>query len=313
MGKAGRVILNVTLSVLALYLTASVAAGIVLAKVALQPERRPIGNQAWLLTTAAQSASISVQKVSITASDGSTLQGWYLRPHDFSASSVILLHGMADNREGVMGYAWMFLHHGYAVLMPDSRAHGESGGKIATYGVIERDDVHRWGNWLRSRTPNCEYLFGESMGAAIAIQASPKAPDLCAVAAEVPFETFREIAYDRIAQYIGARESFASIIGWPAVEAGFLYGEFRFGVNLSQADPLQAIETSSVPTLLITGTADTNIPMRHAIALHDAAPNHSDLWVVEGAEHTTAMQTSPREFEHRVIQWFATHQSPITN
>lgn len=312
MGKVRRVLVSATLTLIVIYFAISGAVGILLAKAALRPQRRPLDNS-WLLDEAAQTNSTPIQNVSITASDGSPLKGWYLRPDVFSGSSVILLHGMADNREGVMGYALMFLHHGYAVLMPDSRAHGDSGGTIATYGVVERDDIHRWGNWLRSQTPNCEYLFGESMGAAIAIQASPKAPDLCAIAAEDPFESFREIAYDRIAQFTNIRESFARVVGWPAVEAGLLYGELRFGVNLSQANPLQAIENSRVPTLLITGTADTNIPMRHAIALHDAAPNQTELWVVDGAEHTGAMQTRPHEFEQRIIQWFGTHQSPITN
>jgi hypothetical protein len=42
----------------------------------------------------------------------------------------------------------MFLAHGYIVLAPDSRAHGESGGDIATYGLLEWDDAHRWVSWL---------------------------------------------------------------------------------------------------------------------------------------------------------------------
>jgi uncharacterized protein len=310
MGKAGRAIVGATLTALSLYFTVSVAVGIVLAKAALQPERRPVDDRAWLLTDAAQTASTPAQNVSITASDGPTLQGWYLRPQVFSGSSVILLHGVADNREGVSGYAIMFLRRGYAVLMPDSRAEGQSGGNITTYGALERDDVQQWGYWLRSRTPNCEYLFGESMGAAIAIQASPKTPDLCAVVAEDPFETFREIAYDRISQFTNIREPLARIVGWPAVESGLLYARIRYAVDLAKANPLQAIVTSHVPTLLITGTADSNIPMRHAIALNHAARDHTALWIVDGAGHTGAMETNPREFELKVIQWFDTHQAP---
>jgi hypothetical protein len=38
----------------------------------------------------------------------------------------------------------MVLQQGYRVLLPDSRAHGESGGTLATYGLVERDDIHRW-------------------------------------------------------------------------------------------------------------------------------------------------------------------------
>ena len=313
MGRTRRVIASATLSAFAVYLAVSLAVGVFLAEAALHPARRRVDNPALFLLKAAQQARAAAQNVSIAASDGSVMQGWYLQPQTFSGSSVILLHGVADNREGVSGYALMFMHHGYAVLMPDSRAHGTSGGNAATYGVLERDDIGRWGAWLRPRTSKCEYLFGESMGAAIAIQASANVRDLCAVAAEDPFESFREIAYDRIAQQTGISEKLASTLGEPTVEAGLLYAQIRYGVHLAEANPLQVIDRSHVPMLLITGTADSNIPMRHSIALNRAAQDHTELWVVDGAEHTGAMQASPSEFEQRVIQWFEIHHSPVAN
>lgn len=312
MGRNGRIIVSAIFSVLAVYLALSLAAGIILAEAALHPARRPVDNDLFLFQ-AAHEARAPLQNVSIAAFDGAILRGWYLRPQIFGGSSVILLHGVADNREGVAGYAWMFMRHGYAVLMPDSRAQGASGGNVATYGVLERNDIDRWAEWLHPRTSSCEYLFGESMGAAIAVQASTQAPDLCAVVAEDPFESFREIAYDRISQLTNINEPLARTLGAPAVEAGLLYVQIRYGVRLAEANPLKAIEGSHVPALLISGTADSNIPMRHSIALHLAAPGNTNLWIVDGAEHTGALQASPREFEQRVIQWFNTHQTPITN
>ena len=156
------------------YLLASSVAAWNLAEMALHPGRRtpPPVAPAWL--------HVPADDPSIQASDGAELQAWYIRPTHPNGAAVILLHGMADTRSGVAGYALMFLQHGYSVLLPDSRAHGASGGDIATYGVLERDDVRRWAAWLRPQTPGCEYLFGESMGAAIAIQASAVTPGICA-------------------------------------------------------------------------------------------------------------------------------------
>lgn len=42
---------------------------------------------------------------------------------------------------GMIGYAELLLTRGSAVLMPDSRAHGQSGGALATYGLLEKDDI----------------------------------------------------------------------------------------------------------------------------------------------------------------------------
>lgn len=313
MGTTARVLARSALLVLGIYLALSIAAGIIMAGAALHPVRRPIVDRAEYVSETMQEANAPLQDVSITSFDGSVLKGWYVRPSTFSGSSVILLHGVADNREGVLGYAWMFLRHGYAVLMPDSRAHGESGGNVATYGVLEREDIGHWARWLKPQTPGCEYLFGESMGAAIAVESTAEVPTLCAIAVEDSFDSFRQVAYDRIAQQTRFPEKWTRVLGRPAVEAALLYVRIRYGVRLANADPLYAETHSHIPTLLITGTADSNIPMRHSIALNHAAQDHTALWVVDGAEHTGAMEVNPREFEYRVTQWFGTHQTPIAN
>src|SRR5256885_4646798 len=100
--------------------------------------------------------------------------------------AVILLHGISDSRLGVAGYGQMFLQHGYRILLPDSRAHGESGGDIATYGLRESDDVHRWVSWLYDRGVSCVDGFGESMGAALVLESMSAEPGFCSVVADSP-------------------------------------------------------------------------------------------------------------------------------
>ncbi len=241
------------------------------------------------------------------AADGAVLKGWYVQPANGNGSAVILLHGMADNRQGMTGFAYMFLMHGYAVLLPDSRAHGESGGSLVTYGVMEREDVRRWTEWLRPRITACIDLFGESMGGAIAVQASAVTPGLCAVVAESSFASFRAIANDRIEQETGLGPWFTRTLGIPTRESALLYARLRYGVNLADADPLKAIAVSRVPTLLICGTEDLNIPMRHSIALERAGRTHTQLWIVEGAKHTAAMSVNPAKYEVEVVGWFDGH------
>jgi alpha-beta hydrolase superfamily lysophospholipase len=291
-------------SAAAVYLLASVMAAWNLAGMALHPGRAtaPPAIPVWMHS--------SGEDLTIVAADGVRLDAWYFRPSNPNSSVVILLHGMGDTRAGVAGYAMMFLQHGYAVLLPDSRAHGASGGDITTYGVLERDDVRRWAEWLRPRTPGCEYLFGESMGAAIAIQASAVTPGICAVTAEASFASFREIANDRISQITHLGLWFPRTIGAPVRDLAFFYARARYGIDLASASPLQAIRETHVPTLLICGTADDDIPMRHSLELFRAGASHSELWIVEGAEHTGAFQVNPRVFEQRVVGWFQVHHRP---
>lgn len=195
-------------------------------------------------------------------------------------------------------------------MLPDARAHGESGGAFPTYGVLERDDVRRWAVWLHSHAPGCEYLFGESMGAAVAIQAGAVTPGLCAIAVESAFATFREIANDRISQETRLGLWFPHSLGAPARELALGWVDVVDHVDLAAASPLAAIRESSVPTLLIAGTADNNIPMRHTLELDRAGASHTQLWIVSGAGHTGASAANPAQFERRVTGWFAEHTTP---
>jgi len=125
------------------------------------------------------------------------LKGWYIHPKEFNGNVVIVLHGITDNREGMAGFGKLFLDHGYAVLMPDARGHGESGGDIATYGLRESDDIHRWVSWIygQERLPvQCVYGFGESYGAALILQSLADEPRYCAVAAESAFSSARAMS-----------------------------------------------------------------------------------------------------------------------
>ena len=115
------------------YLTLSVAAGYFLCTGTLHPARRP-------LTPAdqfeAQSLALrehaSLDDVSITTADHFQLRGWLLIPALSNHQAVILLHGLGDNRIGMLGYAELLLARHFTVLLPDARAHGASDGTLAT-------------------------------------------------------------------------------------------------------------------------------------------------------------------------------------
>jgi hypothetical protein len=290
----------------------SIAAGIYLAEGAIHPHRRAVASRARYVAMVKGYSSSGVEDVAVDASHHAELKGWYVQPSDWNHEGVILLHGVADDREGVAGYSVMFLKAGYAVLLPDSRAHGTSGGAIATYGVLERNDIAQWADWLRQREHGCTYLFGESMGAAIALQAMTVTHGLCAVAVESPFSTFREIAQDRIAQTTGIGWIFSRIVGRPMLEAAFFYVRLRYGVNLADAQPKTSVAASRVPAMLIAGEADRNIAPRHAIEIMHTAPRQDVLWEVPNADHGGAARVAGRAFEGKVLDWFSSHQEPAS-
>lgn len=287
------------------YSALAFAAGVFVAEETLHPGRRPLADRDQIVgRELAQQYDSDFALVSISAADGTPLQAWYLRPLTRNGQTVILFHGLSDNRLGVISYVRIFLKHGYDVLMPDARAHGASGGELATYGLRESDDIKLWLDWLGiNEHPSCIYGFAESMGAAGLLQSLQSEKRFCAVVAESAFSSFREIAYDRVGQFFRAGPWLGRTILRPVVEVAFIYTRWKYGLDFEQVSPERAVASTKVPVLLIHGQADRNIPVRHSRKI--AAGNHAVvLWEVPGADHCGAQGTGPDEFEHRVIAWF---------
>ncbi len=291
----------------AAYLAACIALGITLSNTSVRMHRMPLRQTSAIRSRIQREFDAPLQNVSITAIDGAVLRGWYIEPPQSNGESVIILHGIGSNRISYTGFADIFLREGYSVLLPDSRDHGESGGNVATFGILERNDVSRWVSFVRERAPRCTYLLGESMGAAIGLQATAATKQLCAVAVESPYATFREVSYEWLAHSTHTSPWLWRTAGRPAIEVAIAYTWLRYHVYLPRAEPKQAVETSTVPTLLIAGTNDHDIPMHHAQELERACLSHCVLWTVQNASHDGASTVAPVEFRNRVLSWFATH------
>lgn len=308
--KLRRILRNTIFVFVSLYVLGSIAGGIFLAEFTLHPTRRPLYRVEQFRSSVRSEFNTALEGVSITAADGVALRGWYVQPARFNGDVVLLLHGVTDTRAGMIAFGHLFLKHGYAVLLPDARAHGQSSGPIATYGVLERDDVHRWVSWIyQRRRPGCVFGLGESMGAATIVQALQSEPRLCAIVAESPFATFRDAAYSRFAQHSGLGLWFGKSIARPGIETGLLYARLRYGVDLTRASGVDAVRDSRTPVLLVHGALDRNIWPVNSRIIHAAVPSRTQLWIVPGALHTGAWKADSAAFESRVLEWYAAHRS----
>jgi dipeptidyl aminopeptidase/acylaminoacyl peptidase len=315
MGRA-RAFLWLGLTVVAAWLLSCSVVGIVAGDWSLHPGRRVLKAEGLTRAIAAENHA-DFAEVAVTADDGVTLRGWSMRPAHGNGDAVILLHGVEDNRVGMLGYAGLLLRNGYAVLLPDARAQGESGGTLATYGVREVADVRRWYDWIkRTEAPRCVDGLGNSMGASILLESLRTTPGFCAVVAESPFANFREASYDRMGQWSGTAPWFGRTVLWPAVETGFLYARWRYGVDLDQDSPEESVAASKVPVLLIHGKKDTNLPAYNSemiLARSGVRGASVELWEPRYAEHTGAIGSEPHEYERRVTGWFEEHDAQSQN
>ncbi len=148
-------------------------------------------------------AGVPAATVTVRSFDRAVLEAWFLAPPKTPCRCVLLLHGIGDSRSGAVGFAPMFLHAGYAVLVPDGRGHGRSGGQVVTYGLLEKYDILAWTAWLRKRGCRELYGLGESLGGAVLIEASALRPQFRSIVAECSYAHLRSVAKYRVQHFSG--------------------------------------------------------------------------------------------------------------
>jgi len=209
--------------------------------------------------------------------DGVRLKGWWFRGASAKRGTVVYLHGVADNRGSGIGIAEHFLARGYDVIAYDSRAHGESGGDVCTYGYYEKQDLRRV---LDRVTATPVVLFGVSLGGAVALQAAADDARIAAVIAVSTFSDLRTVGSER-APFFASKGNIAE-----AFTIAERDGKFR----ADDVSPVAAAPRIGVPVLVIHGARDDETPPAHSQRIFAALPEPKRrLVLVPGAGHGNAL------------------------
>lgn len=240
--------------------------------------------------------------VDIYSSDGTKLHGTYIEDSRASGHTVILLHGLYQNRSMCIPYAEMYRNMGYNVLLIDQRGHGESGGSHTTWGLRETDDLDAWTDWLREKEGGSEIgMHGISLGAAMALvySGTEKGKHISFYVADSAYGNMMELGKDKLSAYTGdprflwgmdMAEPFFQSVLW-----------LRSGKTLSDIDPLEAVRRMTAPVLFLHGGADTLIPPKTAEELMQASGSgKKELFIFEGAGHTMEMAANGDAYRQAV-------------
>jgi pimeloyl-ACP methyl ester carboxylesterase len=197
------------------------------------------------------------------------------------------------------------LRHRFSLVMMDARAHGVSGGAMATYGWKERyDTVAVTQTLFSSENVHHLYALGVSMGAAIALQSAAVEPRIEAVVAEAPFASLREVSYDYAG--LGVSPLLGESLLWPASFFAMREVAKAGQFDPDNVSPERAVAQRAFAVLLICDGGDRRIPCRHAERIYRAARGKKELWMVQGAGHAAAVGAMPHEYEDRVVRFSMT-------
>ena len=94
---------KLAVTAVAIYVSLSLLAAIVMVQLTLHPWRLPLPPKARIAAMYAPYGA-DLQPVVIQAADNVELHAWYSVPEHQNGQAIILLHGIGDNRGGVAGY-----------------------------------------------------------------------------------------------------------------------------------------------------------------------------------------------------------------
>jgi uncharacterized protein len=140
--------------------------------------------------------NLPAEPITVMGHNGTLIKGWWI--HDsMPRTTVLLLHGVGNCKERWLSTCAGLWQQGYATVIIDQRAHGESGGENCTYGYYEKYDVQALVDYLSHRDSLLHLgVWGHSLGGAVGLQSLAIEPRLRFGIIESTFSDFRQVVYD---------------------------------------------------------------------------------------------------------------------
>ena len=216
-----------------------------------------------------------------------SVHGWWIpgskRPVNQGESGkvVLYLHGNGLNVWANVEHANRFHRLGLSVFLIDYRGYGQSQGDFPTESQVYQDAQLAWDYLVKKRgiNPNQIYIYGHSLGGAIAIDLAVRHPEAAGLIVEGSFTSTRAMV---------------------DFQKG-LYRMFPIDLLLTQRfDSIAKVDRLQIPVLFIHGTADYIVPVEMGRKLFDAAPEPKQLYIVPDAGHNNLAQFAGAEYLQRV-------------
>jgi uncharacterized protein len=242
---------------------------------------------------------LSGRSVEFPSESGSQIRGWFL-PGRSGRGLVIIMHGVRASRLDMVERARLLSRAGYAILLFDFQAHGESPGKQITFGYLESRDARAAVAFARSIAPDEKIgVIGVSMGGAAATLANPPI-SVDALVLEQVYPTMHDAIGDRISMRLGA---------WSRVLTPLLAWQLRprLGISDQELRPIDHVGKIVAPKLFVGGASDRHTTPTELRRMFDAAAEPKELWMVARATHVDLCGFARIDYEKRILSFFSQH------
>lgn len=249
-------------------------------------QRKHIFEPTLLLQTTPERLGLKFEEIHIPSGSGAEqgeLFAWWLPVESTTAPTLLYLHGNDKNigHAHDMDAAARLHGMGYNLLTVDYRGYGKSTGGKPSESKVYEDAEAAWSYLVKQRSvdPKRTFIYGHSLGGAIAIELASHHPEAAGLIAESTFTTMADM---------GTHD-------YPYMPADLLLNQ-RF-------DSLGKVSSLKIPLLLIHGTWDRRVPSYMSQRLFESAHQPKTLKLVEGGDHGNCALVSPLEYRTAVSEF----------
>jgi len=238
-------------------------------------------------TPAEQGLAYDELWLAVSRDDGAGTQrvhGWWLPATAAEAPTLLYLHGTRFSLGSSLLRIARLHDLGFNVLAIDYRGFGRSDGDLPSESQIKVDARAAWAELVR-REPRDDrrYIYGHSLGAAVAIELGATQDGAAGVIAESGFTSLADVVADR------------------NLPVGMLMTQ-RF-------DALASVPSLRAPVLFVHGTADDVVPAAMTQRMFDAAPEPKRLLMIEGGSHSNFGDIGADDYRRALTEFIATAEA----
>lgn len=257
------------------------------------------------------------EKVNFKSEQGNVELGGYIIKTNNSKKTIIICHGYGDNKfmdggktsEAKVDHlklAKMFIDKGYNTFIFDFRGHGDYLGKNGvTVGFNEQKDLLGAIKFIKSKGIGENIgLIGFSMGAATSLSVLDKTKDINFVIADSPFSELKGYLKSNMKHWTG-------LPYFPFVPMIMLNFKLIYGVDYNKVNPLNSIEKSSIPILMIHGKKDITIPYTESVKMEKSLKNSkSKLLLFDDSSHIGSYSLYKNSYEKAIKEFLDSIKTP---
>lgn len=242
--------------------------------------------------------SLEKEQVQICAQDGTPLWGEFYPAADAKSSKVLLaIHGYKTNGKANFSvFAEFFRDLGYALLIPDNRGHGKSGGNFIGFGCLDFKDCLCWMKFIRQRMGNaCQIvLHGVSMGAATVLMAAGERPEnLAGVIADCGFCSAQD-------EFRHVLRHYYHLPSFPFLPIANFFCRLRAGYDFAKNSAKEQLKKANAPILFVHGGKDQFVPTWMSEQMYAQYQGPKQLYIAPEADHATSYFMDKQQYQKQV-------------